>query len=582
MSVQTISAKIISLLAVLATSWVVVIIAIGGIDLRGLGVPFASTDPLRPAVVAAALVFLYVWRFRTQDRFHLARSLAVMLTVLVLGISLKFGSFVASAADPYGYISQSDLWLRGHLTIEQPIALRVPWSDADWTFSPLGYRPSLSHGAIVPTYAPGTPLLMAASKATLGAFGPYLVTPILGAATIFLTYALGARVWSPLVGLAAASWLAASPSFLYMLMWPMSDVPVSAFVTAAVIAAISDFRRRAVCAGFLSGLVILIRPNLIQLLIILGVLVVFLQECSWRDRLKTAAWFAAGAAPCVMAIAVINTRLYGAPWQSGYGSLQDIYRWQQFVSNLSRYPKWFVESQTPFVLFLIVPFLRWRRLPRERRVALVALATVACAIWLSYMFYQAYEEWWYLRFMLPALPIVLILAAIGCQLTLARVDARYRWIILCVIVASIASMQISYAIGKTVHRLCSNESAHVSVGDYVRRNLPPNAVILSLQYSGSVRMYGQRLTMRFDTLSPDWWPRAADVLTSLGLRPYVVLADFEEATFRRKFQLSDAEDAPGSVIAEIATPARVKIYDPLRVETRRYAINNLERRICVR
>jgi hypothetical protein len=423
---------------------------------------------------------------------------------------------------------------------------------------------------------------MAASKATLGAFGPYLVTPILGAATIFLTYVLGARVWSPLVGLAAASWLAASPSFLYMLMWPMSDVPVSAFVTGAVIAATSDFRRRAVCAGFLSGVVILIRPNLIQLLIVLGVLVVFLQKCSWRERLKTAVWFGAGAAPCVLAIAVINTRLYGAPWQSGYGSLQEIYGWEQFVSNLSRYPKWFVDSQTPFVLFLIVPFVLWRQIPRERRVALAALASVACAIWLSYMFYQAYEEWWYLRFMLPALPILLVLAAIGCQLTLARVDARYRRIILCVLVASIALMQINYAIDKTVHRLCSNESTHVSVGDYVRRNLPANAVILGLQYSGSVRMYGQRLTMRYDTLSPNWWPRAADVLTSLGLRPYVVLADFEEVTFRRKFQLSDAEDAPGSVIAEIAAPARVKVYDPLRLETRRDAINNLERRICVR
>ena len=558
-----------------------VIAVVGGIDLRGLGVPFASTDPFRPAVLALALIFI-CWRFRTLDRFRLAQSLALMLTVLVLGISLKFGSFVASAADPYGYISQSDLWLADHLTIEQPIALRVPWSDADWTFSPLGYRPSLSRGAIVPTYAPGTPLLMAASKAALGAFGPYLVTPILGATTVFLTYVLGARLWSPMIGLAAAAWLAASPSFLYMLMWPMSDVPVSAFVTAAVIAAISDFRRGALSVGLLSGMVILIRPNLIQLVIVLGVLVVFLQKYSWRERLRTAMWFAAGAAPFVLAIAVINTRLYGAPWQSGYGSLQEIYGWQQFVSNLSRYPKWFVESQTPFVLFLIVPFVVWPRLPRERRAAFAALALVACAIWLSYMFYMAYEEWWYLRFMLPALPIVLVLAAIGCQLTLARVHAPYRWIILGIIVVSIAFLQITYAIDKTVHRLCSNESVHVSVGDYVRRNLPPNAVILSLQYSGSLRLYGQRLTMRYDTLSPDWWPRAADVLPSLGLRPYIVLADFEETAFRRKFQLSTADDAPGSVIAEITTPARVKIYDPLRRETRRYAINNLERRICVR
>ncbi len=307
-----------------------------------------------------------------------------------------------------------------------------------------------------------------------------------------------------------------------------------------------------------------------------------MQKCSWRERLKTAVWFAAGAAPFVLAIGVINTRLYGAPWKSGYGSLQEIYGWQQFVSNLSRYPKWFVESQTPFVLFLIVPFVVWPRLPRERRAAFAALALGACAIWLSYMFYMAYEEWWYLRFMLPALPIVLVLAAIGCQLTLAPVAARYRWVILGIIVVSIAFLQITYAIDKTVHRLCSNESAHVSVGDYVRRNLPPNAVVLSLQYSGSLRLYGQRLTMRYDTLSRDWWPRAAEVLTSRGLRPYIVLADFEEATFRRKFQLSNADDAPGSVIAEIATPARVKIYDPLRRETRRYAINNLERRICVR
>jgi hypothetical protein len=54
------------------------------------------------------------------------------------------------------------------------------------------------------------------------------------------------------------------------------------------------------------------------------------------------------------------------------------------------------------------------------------------------------------------------------------------------------------------------------------------------------------------------------VLTSLGYRPYVLLADAEEQPFRARFGLSSAADAPGTVMAELRHSPTVRLYDPLR------------------
>ena len=94
--------------------------------------------------------------------------------------------------------------------------------------------------------------------------------------------------------------------------------------------------------------------------------------------------------------------------------------------------------------------------------------------------------------------------------------------------------------------------------------LPRNALIISMLHSGSIRFYANRLTMRFEVLDPVWWPRAVDVLVSKGYRPYVLLAESEEEQFRQRFGLGANDDAPGSILAEIAEPQHVRLYDPLR------------------
>ena len=77
--------------------------------------------------------------------------------------------------------------------------------------------------------------------------------------------------------------------------------------------------------------------------------------------------------------------------------------------------------------------------------------------------------------------------------------------------------------------LREGESVYYSTGRYLRRVLPKNAIILSMQHSGTLRMYGERLTMRYDWLEGPWYQRALETLVAKGYRPYLVLGEGEEA-----------------------------------------------------
>jgi hypothetical protein len=576
-----ITRRLLLVLIAIAAGWALVVAFTGGIDLRPYGIRFRSTESDRPTYAALILAIVYAAAFSRHLPDHAAwlehqasrvagflerraAPVAFLAAATTFALGMAYGIHVAGGSDSYGYISQARLWLAGDLVVEQPIAGSVPWPDADGTFAPLAYRPAPGRpGAIVPVYAPGLPVLMAMGALVIGWCGPYLIVPLLAAWLVWMTFRLGTLIQSPLAGLTSALLLVTSPIFLFMTLNPMSDVPVAAFFGAGLALALSSWRRRAVWTGVVIGFGIFVRPNLVPIgAIYLGCL---LLRAPAGERWRTFWWYAAGGLPPLLAVAATNAWLYGAPWQAGYGSLAEMYAWSYWWRNVQQFTAWLVRSETPFMLpAAAAAAIAWRAEP-DRRLPILFLTLVAGGVWLSYLFYSPFDVWVYLRFLLPAFPALFVLAVIGAVSLLTRMVGAPRVAAIGLLLAiPLFALRVTQV--RAEHILASRVSGVVflSAADYVRMELPENAVILTVLHSGAIRHYANRLTMRWDLLAADWWPRALDVLVERGYRPYLLVSTYEEAQLRRQFGLSDDIEAPGTLVAEMMAPEPIRIYDPLR------------------
>lgn len=454
---------------------------------------------------------------------------ALALAAAVLG--LRFGTFAASGADSYGYVSQADLWLEGRLIIDEPLADQAEWRNANWTLTPFGYRPGDDRGTMVPTYAPGLPMVMAVFKAVAGPEAVFYVVPLLGALAVWLTFVLGARLGGPHAGLLAAAALLVSPPFLFQLMWPMSDVPAMAWWLVALMLAIRGTTVSLVAAGLAAALATLTRPNLVVLAIPILVFAIG-RPGVMRERLRRGAAFLLAVAPGPIAIAAIDQHLYGSPFASGYGTFSTIYARGYLLPNLVNYSTWLLQTETPFIaLALAAPWL----LERHGRAAARPIARlglgVALVVALSYLWYTPFDHWTFLRFLLPAYPPLVALAASAFVLVRPR-PGRPRAAAVAALIVLLAGWGLW--MGRSAFHVRAEESRYIAAGRFARE-LPANAVILCNQHSGSLRYYANRITMRFEWLDPDMYAQALDEVQRLGRPMYVVLDDWERDLFRQRY-----------------------------------------------
>jgi hypothetical protein len=500
--------------------------------------------------------------------------LAGALALAVLAAGIRWGAMVAGGADSYGYVSQAGLWLQGRLTVQQDIVAATPWPDAAETWAPLGYRPSPhQRDRLVPIYAPGLPLLMALFQKVGGYCAAFLVVPLCGALTVWLTFVLGRRVFgAPGVALWGASLVATSPVFLYQLMNAMSDVPVTAFWTLALVLAVM---RWPFLSGMAMSVAILIRPNLGPLAVVVGVWFALVEDRRGATRtVPSAEPYADGVpyqmllrfaivVPVVAGLAWLNGELYESPFVSGYGTTGDLYSLGFFGVNVRQFAVWIEDVETPIVALAAIYFVAPRlfRNPKIPRARLLLGGSIAVVI-LSYVFYQPFDVWWYLRFLLPMWPVMMLLTAVVLDALVRRWMGRYSLAAIGALVALLAYHGVHVAAERSVFDLGRGERRYVDVGRFVASHTEPDAVMLSLQHSGSLRLYADRLTLRYIVLDPLWLDRAVSYLQSIGRHPYFVLDGGEVEAFRQRFgatNRSGALDWPP--LATLGTV--VSIYDPL-------------------
>jgi hypothetical protein len=271
--------------------------------------------------------------------------------------------------------------------------------------------------------------------------------------------------------------------------------------------------------------------------------------------------FVAGALPAFAAVAVINWRLYGSPLTSGYGRASVLYHWSYVWPNLHRYPRWLLDTQTPVVLLaLIAPFVLPARL---RAVAVTWLCAIA-AIFVLYVFWVPFDEWSYLRFILPMYSLVFVLTAAGLAALLSFLAPVARWLpgwTLAVVISLLAWHGVTYATGKGVMVAWWAEQRYVETGRWVAAHLSERAVLVSMQHSGSARYYSGRITVRYDLLAPANLDVVIDDLRHLGYHPYFVLDDWEEPVFRDRFQSYSARGRLDWPPIALIHSGRVRVYD---------------------
>jgi hypothetical protein len=498
------------------------------------------------------------------------------LAVVVAALGLWKGSFVAGASDAFGYVSEADLIAHGSLRVEQQFVRTLPWPFADWSFAPAGYRPATVRGFIVPTYPVGVPLLMAVFQRLANRNAVFYVVPLLGGLAVWLTSVLGTFVHRRLTGALAAILLATSPSFLVELMAPASDVAATAWWTLALASAVRETSAGAVAAGLATSMAVLTRPNLVPLAAVIGAFFVIRAKRAKPDcplETRRLALFVAASIPGCVAVALIQQHLYGSPFRSGYESLEALYRWTNAAANLDRYPRWLLQTQTPFIALGWLAPLFARRLASRPMNALEAsrvwlLLAFVAVVGGSYLFYRPFgrEEWTYLRFLLPAYPALLVLAVAVTLETTRRVmhDTRRAVTATIVICAALAAWQARDAVRRGALTARPVERRYVDVGHYIDTMLPLNSVCIARLHAGSIRYYAGRLTLYYDWLERRWLDDAVHELTARGYHPFIVVEEEEEPAFRERFgELNALGTLDWPPMAERSDPVRVRIYDPL-------------------
>ena len=475
---------------------------------------------------------------------------AVTAAIALAAFGVVRGTWAVGGSDSSCYALMARSIASGRLQPSSALAADAPWPDAALTFAPGGFIPSpVKPSAASPICAPGMPLLMAPLAMLFGRDAIFWLVPLSGAVMVMATFLIARQLAGAMAGAVAALLIASSPIVLYQVVQPMNDVLTAALWLSAIASILS---RRAILAGLVIGAAILVRPNLAPLAIVIAMApMVLSHDRAWRSM----ASMAAAALPGVFVMLYLNDALYGGPLRSGYGDASRLFSTSNIDDNLVNFGRALLQTQylVP-VIGLAAPTL-FTGAARRLAVLLIVAALMVVGI---YALYQPYPEWWYLRFLIPAMALLSILT--GAVAVHVASGARIGGIVPIAAVV-LAILGIRTAGDRQAFELQTLEGRYRNSAQVVTDRLPANAVMITVWQSGSMRFHADREIVMWDAMDPAWLDRAVAWLSSRGLQPYFLLERREEGEFRSRFRGRSelgALDWP----ARIDMNRQVRIYDP--------------------
>lgn len=466
-----------------------------------------------------------------------APVVAALLVSLACGTTAwAWRTRAVGGSDSSCYALMSKAYAEGRTQPESALARVAPWPDATRVAAPGGFLPSLTRdGAAVPVCAPGYSLLVAPLVLAGGLNTVHVVPAAAASLVVWLAFVLARRLATAWAGVGAALLAATSPIVLFQAVQPMNDITTGALwlgVTAATLAG------RPVVTGLIVGLGLLVRPNLapaaVAAVLASGMLAGRAAPVGRRlwAAVKAMGLVSALALPGVATVLVLNAALYGSPFRSGYGDLGLLFSWTHVWPNVRFYGSTWLATATPLACAAVAAPLV---VPASVRPYAWTVVMMAAALSLVYLAYRPFTEWWYLRFMLPAVVLSLVLTVTTLTAVARRVGGRVAPAVPALVVVAMAAFAVrTPEIGEAwaLHRL---EARFPLTSATVGTRLPPRSVLVTGWQSGAVRFQPDREVVMWDALDPAWLDAALAWLAGRGHPPAIALEAWEEDAFRARF-----------------------------------------------
>jgi hypothetical protein len=431
---------------------------------------------------------------------------------------------VPGGSDNSGYFNEARILARGQIHAPMRTLAGLPATEIPYLYVPLGFKPA-GNAQLVPTYPPGLPFLMVPVAKISGwehaGDALLLIHSLAGLALVFaLGRMCGLTEWW---ALAASAVLAASPLYLFTSLQALSDVPATVWATAAVVAALRS--RTNDGWAFVSGLCIsvgfLIRPN--NFLIAIPVLIAV--GISPRRLILVAL----GSLPGIAVWLAFNRAAYGDPLQSGYGAIGNEFHSSLIAGTLGFYVRWLPLLLSPIVFVAPAIAGLWRLVPRISAVLLSwALAYLA--------FFSAYrwthEQWWFLRFLLPAAPAMIVAGLVVAHFWFVIVRDRYSQAVRRLLPLLLLFAAISVEVRKSgpIREALSighGERKYGRVSAWLVAHVPNNSVIVTSQASGALYYFTPFTLLRYEDINSSVSGRMVTTLTAEKRPLYAALFPFE-------------------------------------------------------
>jgi hypothetical protein len=447
-----------------------------------------------------------------------------LLALYALVLARHVGA-VAGGSDSSGYMNHARLLSTGSVHAQARTLPGLPQSSAaPYLYVPLGFRPAANGEGLVPTYPPGFSLFVLALEPLAGWRHAGDATMILHAlAGILATYALGRvlgleRRWSAL----GAAIIGLSPLYVYMSVQAMTDVPSLVWTTLAVVAALRSRERApwALAAGAAVAVDVLLRPTNVLAMVPVAI-------CLGASPRR---WvlLCLGGLPGAVFSGAHSLAAYGHVVATGYGDVTVDFSMADIPGAFVQFCRWLPALFTPIVaLCLGLPWLRSSS-PRARWVLVTWIAAYG-AFYLPYRF--THEVWWYLRFLLPAAPAMAVGGLLVLRALARRIPARSAALGSAAVLAASAALVVSssYWLNRRFHSLSMGkvELLYPQVADWMRSNLPRDAVCLTMQASGAVFYYTDFTFVRWDFVNGGDVAQVEAAIRKSGRPLYAVLFPFE-------------------------------------------------------